>query len=273
MSSRCAGLGCRSVAVQGPGWAASPQALVDGFRKHVTIRSRQHRPRQPLAHSGDIDSALQHLDEIWWRVPQYTVDIRSGDVVLLWKSGQEAGIVGVGRITAEPREHASSEDEVRLVRDPEIAGTKTRALVRVRPTECVPKDQIRALPSFEEHSIIKAPLGTVIPITEDDYSKLAPLVDEPPEVDTLSGNPDIPPPFAWDQRASDLLEVANNQYASGWSTKAQIDRRRGWLQSAGMLSTDESRRLLRVRHFSTNSCCTGQPRRPSFVSPGDFLDG
>ena len=218
----------------------------------------------------------------------------------------------------------------------------------------MPKDQIRALPSFEEHSIIKAPLGTVIPINEDDYSKLAPLVDEPPEVETLSYHSDIPPPFAWDQRAkaaypmpggyqayltsletligaveeerptrsefpelisrtlklsanngqhlavfvrragifidhgetvdpsswtrswtdgkdnrilvallharirfigemldaaiepittSDLLDVANNQYACGWSTKAQIDRRRGWLQSAGMLATDESNRL------------------------------
>ena len=34
----------------------------------------------------DIDAALAKLDQIWWRVPQHTGDIRTGDVVMLWRS-------------------------------------------------------------------------------------------------------------------------------------------------------------------------------------------
>jgi hypothetical protein len=39
-----------------------------------------------------------------------------------------------------------------------------------------------------------------------------------------------------------LLEKANERYGVGWNTRAQIDRRRGWLQSAGFLEVDEENR-------------------------------
>lgn len=303
----------------------------------------------------DIDAALGAIDEIWWRVPQYTSDIHRGDVVLLWRSGKEAGIVGVGRIAGEPRQHSTSDVEQPFVQDPEVAGVETRAPVRVRSTPFVSKDEVRLLEGFEEHAIIKAPMGTVLPITTDEYEALSPLVAPPPEFAASGNLPDIPEPFAWDQRSksahpmpggydaylgslrtligraneerptrtefsdliagefgvsenrsnllagflrkagmivdsgeivgssewvdrwletgddrlivallhsrvrfigemlqsvftplttSELLDVANEQYGCGWSTKAQIDRRRGWLQSAGMLEIDESNRLV-----------------------------
>ena len=46
----------------------------------------------------DIDAALGALDRIWWRVPQYTNEIRTGDVAVLWRSGKKAGIIGLGRV-------------------------------------------------------------------------------------------------------------------------------------------------------------------------------
>lgn len=42
----------------------------------------------------------------------------------------------------------------------------------------------------------------------------------------------------------ELLAVANQRYGMTWTTQGQIDRRRGWLQSAGMLSVDESQRIV-----------------------------
>ena len=302
----------------------------------------------------NLEAALGTLDEIWWRVPQYTSEIHRGDVVLLWQSGDDAGVVGVGRVATEPQQHDSADAERPFVLDPEVAGTETRALVRVRPTAPVPKDQIRRLPGLDRHPIIKAPYGTVFPLDDSQHQTLEPLVAAPPEnLDGISA--EFPAPFAWDQRSKsthpmpggydgyldslrellikvhddrptraelpqliaemfrvtksfsdllssflrkagflvdrgqaidlsewsarwlesgdpritvgllhsrirfigemlitvmeprttgELLEIANNWYGCGWSTKAQIDRRRGWLQSAGMLQLDETNRLV-----------------------------
>jgi hypothetical protein len=43
---------------------------------------------------------------------------------------------------------------------------------------------------------------------------------------------------------AEVLALANQQYGCGWSTQAQVDRRRGWLQSAGMLQVDASDGLM-----------------------------
>lgn len=302
----------------------------------------------------DIEAALGELEEIWWRVPQYTADIHRGDVVLLWQSGEDSGVVGVGRVIGEPQQHESDDVERPFILDPEVAGTETRALVRVRATAPIAKDQVRQLPGLDSHPIIKAPYGTVFPLDDDQFRVLEPLVAPPPE-DLGRGAAEFPAPFAWDQRSKsthpmpggydgyldslrelllkvqddrptrselpqliaemfgvtkarsdllssfvrkagflidrgqaidlsewstswissadprivvgllhsrirfvgemlitaeeprttgELLEIANQQYGCDWSTKAQIDRRRGWLQSAGMLELDETNRLV-----------------------------
>jgi hypothetical protein len=41
----------------------------------------------------DVDGALARLDHIWWRVPQYASRLCVGDVVLIWRSGADAGVV------------------------------------------------------------------------------------------------------------------------------------------------------------------------------------
>ncbi len=41
----------------------------------------------------------------------------------------------------------------------------------------------------------------------------------------------------------DLLRVANERYGCGWSSATQIDNRRGWLQSAGLITAGADKRL------------------------------
>lgn len=45
------------------------------------------------------------------------------------------------------------------------------------------------------------------------------------------------------QTSEQLRRMANERYGMRWSTRAQIDRRRGWLQSAGLVALDEEGRL------------------------------
>jgi hypothetical protein len=51
----------------------------------------------------DIVGALEALDTIAWRVPQHTGSVAAGDIVVIWRSGPEAGIVGLGRVVADPQ--------------------------------------------------------------------------------------------------------------------------------------------------------------------------
>src|SRR5690242_2473580 len=70
----------------------------------------------------DIDTALEILDPIWWRVPQYASDIQIGDVAVLWRSGKSAGIVGLGRISSDPQQHPINEAEKPFVVNDEEEG-------------------------------------------------------------------------------------------------------------------------------------------------------
>ena len=44
-------------------------------------------------------------------------------------------------------------------------------------------------------------------------------------------------------KTSHLLELANGRYGFDWKTANQVDFRRGWLQSAGLISTTDDKRL------------------------------
>ena len=155
----------------------------------------------------DLDAALQALDRIWWRVPQHTADVRVGDVVVLWRSGKEAGIIGIGRVAEPPQQHEMVAVEMAFVKaGSEDLQDTTRALVLVCPAPFVEKDRVRAIPELAEHQIITAPMGTVFALSADEWSALAPHLPEPPAVDAIAAG-GLPPVFAWEQRAKGVMPM------------------------------------------------------------------
>jgi predicted RNA-binding protein with PUA-like domain len=107
------------------------------------------------------------MDRIWWRVPQYTSEINVGDSALLWRSGTKAGIVGLGRVVAEPQLRAMDAAETPFVlTDQEGAVDTTRTLIRVQAVPFIAKEQVRAITEFRQHQIVVAPMGTVFPISD-----------------------------------------------------------------------------------------------------------
>ena len=303
----------------------------------------------------DIDGALTELSRISWRVPQYTGEISEGDIVLAWRSGNEAGVVGIGRIEEAPRAMESLPDVSRFSIAADDRET-TRTIVALRPTPLISRDEVAHLPAMHGHQILKAPMGTVFPLDAAQWTALRALVGEPPQGGTvMSEGSTLPAPFAWGQRLKSvhplpggydgylqtleqilrwaaasgpdrddlktwirsefdvaetnalqsrdflirssilretdgkiapgvwatrwldsadrtlviallhsrvrfigemlvelrepqsieqLRRVANSRYGMGWSTSAQLIRRRGWLQSAGMLREDERGKLV-----------------------------
>jgi hypothetical protein len=301
----------------------------------------------------DIDRALSGLSEIRWRAPQYTGAIATGDGVAIWRSGPEAGFVGVGRVVGHPGEMIQSADESVYGFGAAETSIETRVPLAVRPTPHVSKPTVAQLGGWANHPVVVAPMGTVFPITPEQWASLSPHLAELPAPKSMSPSA-MPPTFAWDQRSKDaypmpggysgyidslrriatevsdrppnragleewmratfevsesnarlgagfllkigalvqrgdlielgdftqnwlhsgnnaiiialmhsrvrfvgellnaaaepksiaeLLDIANSDFGAGWTTKAQVQRRRGWLQSAGMLVEVGSDRL------------------------------
>jgi len=306
----------------------------------------------------DIVQALETLDQIAWRTPQHAWEIRPGDLVVIWRSGKEAGVVGVGRVQGFPRGSASFPEETVFALDTENeTGVATRTPIAVAPVELISKEQIASLASFSSHQIITAPLGTVFSIASDEWVELKTRFPSLAKAETIPFSPaddEIPKVFAWQDRKKsvyplpggiddylknlsdildrvadlrparsdlegwlqdhfsvteanarylllflmrlgilreqaghveptsegtrflatadrdflvallharvrfigelleltqkthsidELLQEANRRYDLGWSTRAQIDRRVGWLRAAGTLKIDEEGRL------------------------------
>ena len=156
----------------------------------------------------DIDGALQVLEHIWWRVPQHTTEVQVGDHAVLWRSGSKAGIVGVGVVLEPPQQHDQDPAEAPFVRgvDEGVQGT-TRALLAVRPAPFVSKEQVRRISVLHEHQIVRAPMGTVFPLTPEQWDALAPLVPAMPSVASVDQESDLPLVFAWEQRAKGVLPM------------------------------------------------------------------
>jgi predicted RNA-binding protein with PUA-like domain len=155
----------------------------------------------------DIDAALRVLERIWWRVPQYTDAIHTGDIAVVWRSGKKAGIVGIGRVAADPQRHPADAAEMPFVlHEEEGAEDTTRALLRVQAVPFIPKDQVRAVSAFRQHQVVVAPMGTVFPVSAGEWTALKALLPPPPEL-VEGARSDLPPAFAWSQRAKGVMPL------------------------------------------------------------------
>lgn len=153
----------------------------------------------------DIAAALDSLSEMAWRTPQYAASIAPGDVVVIWRSGAEAGVVGVGRVLGYPAECAVSEAEQRFTLGGGEGERTTRVPISVRPSTFVPKSLVANLNGWSEHQIVTGPMGTVFQLSEAQWSMLAPQLPPPPEPPTASDV--IPPTLGWDQRRKDVYPL------------------------------------------------------------------
>ena len=157
----------------------------------------------------DIDAALDALDSIWWRIPQYTSEVAVGDRVVIWRSGNAAGIVAVGRVISPPQAHPLDAAELPYVLsdgDNGEPGETTRAQVLVVKSDLIPKTEVQMLPGFAAHVIVTAPMGTVFPIDDKDWETLEPLLPAVPAAIASAGTT-LPPTFAWSQRAKGVLPM------------------------------------------------------------------
>lgn len=211
----------------------------------------------------DIDGALQQLGEIWWRVPQYTGEVHAGDAVVLWRSGSQAGIVGVGRVTAEPQLRAESAEDAPFVLDATESAPTTRARLQVRDAPFVPKDEVRALPGMAEHSIVTGPMGTVFALSDAQWAVLERRVPEPPPFAASDDRPELPPPAAWAQRAKGVSPMPGGYSGYLGSLRRLYDL----VEEERPTSEELAKRIEAELHVSTS----GARQRESFLRKIGFF--
>jgi len=124
----------------------------------------------------EVDAALREKPTIYWRIPQYSDQVKAGDRALIWRAGNQAGFVGWGVLRADPQRYDLSRDHDPFanegLRDDQ---NNVHAPLSVWPGGLVPKEEVAAV--LPAHRIVTAPMGTVFPLDADDLAALQPLLN------------------------------------------------------------------------------------------------
>lgn len=137
----------------------------------------------------DIEDYLARYSYVYWRAPRFRSELKVGDDVFIWRSGENAGLVASGRIAEAPRRA----DEVNF---PDALGTDLwrgesdapdAATVGIEIDEArhdmedgfVPRRVFKEDPILVNCSLIKSPQGTVFKLTEEQFQVAKDLWEAP----------------------------------------------------------------------------------------------
>jgi MoxR-like ATPase/predicted RNA-binding protein with PUA-like domain len=143
----------------------------------------------------DMRGALGALKIDTFLVTRYGEEIRVGDLVYLWESGNDAGIVGVAEVIGEPKLRSALSESLRFQFDDEkLGGEKVRALLRfLRAVDPVlSRERLLASPEFSNLSILKQAIGSNFKVTTAEAEAIEQLLSESKESTDME--PPIPPP-------------------------------------------------------------------------------
>ena len=124
----------------------------------------------------DIQTSLQREAEELWNCNQHFRRIKRGDRVLIWISGDEAGIYAVGRVLSDPIQRSDSAKGMTYWADPRH-GRQERPRVRVRydqtfVTQPLLKTFLQCDPELWDLPILANPRGTNFKVMEREWEAI-----------------------------------------------------------------------------------------------------
>ena len=127
--------------------------------------------------------ALQNLDRMQFLTNRYKNRIRVGDIVLLWMSGNHAGIYAQARVIEGVAERKDDGDDASFWVDPNAAATaKPRVVLSIERrflANPVLKGTIAVTEGLDKLLILRQPNGTNYPVKSDEWERLRHLL--PPQ--------------------------------------------------------------------------------------------
>ncbi|MDQ2995746.1 MAG: EVE domain-containing protein, partial [Chloroflexota bacterium] len=129
----------------------------------------------------DLPGALAAFDQISWLVRQNDTNIKAGDTVYLWESGDNAGIVAVALTLAEPRDLPPDQLDRQFYRD----GRKLDAVQPRVPLQIelvlpqrITRDELLAEPTLKNMAILQQPRGTNFKVSDAEATTLASMIEK-----------------------------------------------------------------------------------------------
>lgn len=127
-----------------------------------------------------ILEALQHLDRMQFLTNRYKDRIHVGDIVLLWMSGNHAGIYAQARVVEGAADRKPDGDDAAFWADPSSgATTKLRVVLAIEKRflgNPLLKTTIAATEGLAHLMILRQPNGTNFPVDADAWELLRPLL-------------------------------------------------------------------------------------------------
>lgn len=127
----------------------------------------------------DIDQYISTHQFIYWYSPLHKNEIKVGDTSLIWRSGESAGLIAVGKVVEQPTNIAS-------VNFPELTAEhlwyKAQNIDESKNTKVgmeifearinkqdgmLDRESLKLIPRIKSHRIITNPIGTVFRIEEE----------------------------------------------------------------------------------------------------------
>lgn len=116
----------------------------------------------------DIDGYLkQNNGELSWLVTRHKSDIKVGDTVYLWRSGNDSGVVGEAEVVGPVERRADDPEALPFWAHGDDSGTELADRVRLRlrriasrKREVIRRDWLKEDHELRELSIVKMPTGT-----------------------------------------------------------------------------------------------------------------
>lgn len=128
---------------------------------------------------GDLRKALGAAPKRWsWGVRRYRDEIRRGDVVFIWQSGESAGIYGLANVISNPGERIPADDPVGSS-DYEGPCVDLRVIETYLDAPLLRTD-IKLLPGLENLSIMRFWQGTNFPVTDSEARSLLKILEIAP---------------------------------------------------------------------------------------------
>jgi hypothetical protein len=130
----------------------------------------------------DIDGAIRGLEEITWKVNRYKDRVHAGDTAYFWRSGENAGIVALGKILSEPALVEDLETEKRYIRPKAAKENEDEKFLGVRiSVEHVLESMIKRQdllndPLLKSMQILLHPQGTNFILIDEEAKAIHDLV-------------------------------------------------------------------------------------------------
>jgi len=127
----------------------------------------------------NLSAALAELNEMTWLVRQHSEEIRAGDTVFLWESGEKAGIVAVAKVLTDPTPLPEGEEEKKFTLQHEkFEGDQLRVRLRIerRLAHPILRQTLLQHATLDSLAILVAPQGTNFAVSPEQAEALNALL-------------------------------------------------------------------------------------------------